>query len=236
MNVIPFFIGIVFIFLHLMANYLLPAERIKRLIWFSFSGGLAVSYVFVYLLPTLHQEQANIEEKYRALAMESEIYFVGLLGVVVFLGIQLIVRRKDVSHTSSFWVAVAFYTFYNALISFTVLSVDVVGVQALFYSIAIGLHIIAVAHDMYREFPNEYSKKGRYILAGGIVIGWIFALTVELNPLIKAIVFAFISGAMIFNVFKNELPNEKEIHYFTFTIGVFSYTVLTMSLKFFFEW
>ncbi|WP_280771617.1 hypothetical protein [Salipaludibacillus daqingensis] len=236
MNVIPFFIGIVFIMLHLMANKLLPTERMKQIVWFSFSGGLAVSYVFVYLLPTLHQEQVNIADKYRALAMESEIYFIGLLGVVIFVGIQLIVRRNIVSHTSSFWVAVAFYTFYNALISFTVLSVDVSGVQAVFYSFAIGLHIIAVAHDMYREFPDEYSHKGRYILAGGIVVGWIFALTLELNPLIKAIVFAFISGAMIFNVFKNELPNDKEIHYPTFVIGVFSYTAITMSLKFFFEW
>ena len=236
MNMVSFYIGIVFIVLHLMANKLLPAERIKQILWFSFSGGLAVSYVFVYLLPTLHQEQYAIDDKYRALTMESEIYILGLIGVVSFLLIQVIVRRHDVSQRASFYTAVAFYTVYNAMISFTVLSADISGVQAVFYSFAIGLHIIAVAHDMYREFPVEYSRTGRFIMAGGIVVGWVFALTIDLNPLVKAIIFAIISGAMIFNVFKNELPHEREIHFPTFVIGVFAYTALTISLKFFFEW
>ena len=236
MNMVSFFIGIIFILLHLFANKLLPAERIKRLLWFSFSGGLAVSYVFVYLLPTLHQEQSAIEDKYRALAMESEIYIIGLIGVVSFLLIQVIVRRHDVSRNTSFYTAVAFYTIYNAMISFTVLSADIAVVQAVFYSFAIGLHIIAVAHDMYREFPVEYKRNGRYIMAGGIVAGWLFALTIELDPLSKAVIFSIISGAMIFNVFKNEIPHEREIHFPTFVIGVFAYTVVTISLKFFFEW
>ncbi|NJP39331.1 hypothetical protein [Alkalicoccus luteus] len=236
MSFIPFFVGIVFIGIHFLANVLLPSERIKRMKWFSFSGGLAVSYIFIYLLPTLHQEQAAIEEPYRRLTMESEIYFIGLIGVVVFLGIQIIIRQNYVSHTSSFWSAITFYALYNALVSYTVLSFEVSGIQAIFYCFAIGLHFIAVAQDMWREFPEEYNKYGRYVLAVGIVAGWVLALTTDFRPLFKSIIFAFVAGAMIFTVFKHELPGEKHIHFPTFGLAVILYSALTMSLKFFFEW
>lgn len=236
MILIPFIVGIVFIIIHFFANALLPSERLKQMRWFSLSGGLAVSYIFVYLLPTLHKEQANIEEPYRRFTMESEIYFVGLIGVVAFLGLQILIRQNYVSHTASFWSAISFYAVYNALVSFTVLSFEVAGIQALFYCIAIGLHFIAVAHDMWREFPTEYNKYGKYVLALGIVTGWIFALTVNLSPLFNSIVFAFIAGAMIFHVFTHELPSEKETHFPTFAAAVVIYSALTMSLKFFFEW
>ncbi|WP_280768845.1 hypothetical protein [Salipaludibacillus daqingensis] len=236
MSIIPFLVGIVFIAIHFLANVLIPSGKMNRIKWFSFSGGLAVSYVFVYLLPTLHKEQTNIDEPYRHLTMESEIYFVGLLGVVVFFGIQIIIRQNYISHVSSFWSVIMFYALYNALVSYVVLSFEVSGIQAIFYCFAIGLHFIAVAHDMWREFPQEYNKYGRYILAVGIVLGWLFALTTDLTPLFKSIIFAFVSGAMLFTVFKHELPSEKEAHFPTFAAAVVIYSFITMSLKFFFEW
>ncbi|TVP86955.1 MAG: hypothetical protein EA344_02680 [Alkalicoccus sp.] len=236
MTFIPFLIGLVFIAIHFLSHVLLPSERLKRMKWFSFSGGLAVSYIFVYLLPTLHKMQTNIDEPYRQLTMESEMYFIGLLGVVIFLGIQITVRQNYVSHTSSFWSAITFYALYNALVSYTVLSFEVSGIQALFYCFAIGPHFVAVAYDMWKEFPEEYNKYGKYLLGAGIVAGWLFALTFDLSPLFKSLIFSFVSGAMIFNVFTHELPSEKETHFLTFAAAVFFYSAVTMSLKFFFEW
>lgn len=233
---IPFVIGIVFILIHFFASVLVPADKFKRMKWFSFSGGLAVSYIFVYLLPTLHKQQTNIQEPYRRFTMESEIYFVGLVGVVLFVGIQTIIQQKYISRTTSFWSVISFYALYNALVSYSVLSFEVSAIQALFYCVAIGLHFVAVAHDMWRKFPIEYNKYGRYILAMGIIVGWIVALTTEFTPLFKSIIFSLVAGAMIFTVFKHELPDEKETHFFTFFAAVFIYSTITMSLKFFFEW
>lgn len=236
MLLIPFLIGLVFILIHFFASVLVPAEKLKQMKWFSFSGGLAVSYIFIYLLPTLHKQQTNIEEPYRRLTMESEIYFVGLLGVVLFVGIQIIIQNKYISNRSTFWSVISFYALYNALVSYSVLSFEVSAIQAVFYCVAIGPHFVAVAHDMWRKFPVEYNKYGRYILAVGIVVGWIVALTTELTPLFKSIIFSLVSGAMIFTVFKHELPNEKETHFPTFLAAVLFYSAVTMSLKFFFEW
>ncbi|OIJ18691.1 hypothetical protein BKP45_15980 [Anaerobacillus alkalidiazotrophicus] len=241
MSIDAFIMGIAFIMIHLLANDLIPSGRIQRLKWFSFSGGLAVSYVFVYVLPTLHKEQILVKKYGNYFTMESELYFIGLLGVLIFYGIQKVVRKEQRSGNPKkaralFWLQIKFFGFYNMLVAYTILSHNVSGIQAVFYGIAVGLHFVAVAHDLWREDADIYNKHGRYVLALGIVVGWITGMTISLSPLIESMIFAFISGAMILNVLKYELPPDDEAHFPTFAIGVVAYTTLTMSMKFFFQW
>lgn len=236
-----FIMGFAFILIHLLANELIPSGRIQRLKWFSFSGGLAVSYVFVYVLPTLHKEQILVKKYGDYFTMESELYFIGLLGVLLFYGIQKVVRKAQKKQQVSkaralFWLQIIFFGVYNMLVAYTVLSHNVLGIQAVFYGLAVGLHFVAVAHDLWREYEDIYNKIGRYVLTLGIIAGWIMGMKVTLSPLIESIIFAFISGAMILNVLKYELPPDDEAHFPTFAIGVVSYTTITMSLKFFFQW
>ncbi|MFC0557959.1 hypothetical protein [Halalkalibacter alkalisediminis] len=241
MSLDAFIMGFAFILIHLLANELIPSGRIRRLKWFSFSGGLAVSYVFVYVLPTLHKEQILVKKYGDYFTMESELYFVGLIGVLIFYGIQKVVRKAQLNDKTNkaralFWLQILFFGFYNMLVAYTIISHDVLGVQAVFYGLAVGLHFVAVAHDLWREYADIYNKVGRYVLALGIVAGWIMGVTIHLSPLTESIIFAFISGAMILNVLKYELPPDEEAHFPTFAIGVVSYTTITMSLKFFFQW
>ncbi|MBB5173807.1 hypothetical protein [Texcoconibacillus texcoconensis] len=241
MSIDAFIMGLTFIMIHMFANELIPANRIHRLKWFSFSGGLAVSYVFVYVLPTLHKEQLMTKEHHDFFTMESELYFIGLFGVIIFYGIQKVVRKAHVDNQENhigmlFWFQISFFGFYNMLVAYTVVSQEVLGVQAVFYGLAVGLHFIAVAHDLWIEYGEAYNRVGRYILALGIIAGWATGLTLNLSSLTESIIFAFISGAMILNVLKYELPPDHESHFSTFTIGVLSYTMITLSLKYFFQW
>ncbi|RXI99815.1 hypothetical protein DS745_13100 [Anaerobacillus alkaliphilus] len=241
MSLDAFIMGFAFILIHLLANELIPSGRIQRLKWFSFSGGLAVSYVFVYVLPTLHKEQMIVKKYNDFFTMESELYFVGLLGVLLFYGIQKVVRKAQLKGNQSkaralFWLQILFFGIYNMLVAYTVISHNVLGIQAVFYGLAVGLHFVAVAHDLWREYSDIYNSIGRYVLALGIIAGWILGVKVHLSPLTESIIFAFISGAMILNVLKYELPPDDEAHFPTFAIGVVAYTSITMSLKFFFQW
>ena len=241
MSIDALIMGIAFILIHLFANKLIPSNRIQRLKWFSFSGGLAVSYVFVYILPTLHKEQTLVKAYGDYLSMESELYFVGLIGLIIFYGIQKIVRnaqRKDQKNKAKtlFRLQIMFFGVYNMLVAYTIISHEILGIQAVFYGLAVGMHFIAVAHDLWREYAEIYNKVGKYVLALGIIAGWTLGITVDLSPLIESIIFAFIAGAMILNVLKYELPPDDEAHFSTFAIGVISYTAITMSLKFFFQW
>ena len=240
MSIDIFVMGLFFVTIHLLANELIPADRIKRLRWLSFSGGLAVSYVFVYVLPSLHREQQQLQDYASTLTMESELYFIGLLGLLLFYGIEKTVsyaHHKGLARINVFfWLQVVFFTFYNMLIAYTVMASEVEGIQALFYGTAIGLHFIAVAHDLWRKDPERYSKVGRYVLASGIFAGWGIGISVQLTSIAQSLIFAFISGAMILNVLKNELPKERDAHFPTFAFAVISYTSVTLALKYFFEW
>ncbi|MCD8511364.1 MAG: hypothetical protein LRY73_16885 [Bacillus sp. (in: Bacteria)] len=241
MSLDAFIMGFAFIMIHLLANSLIPGDRIQQLKWFSFSGGLAVSYVFVYVLPTLHKEQILVKKYGNYFTMESELYFVGLIGLLIFYGIQKVVRKAQREGEARkarilFWMQILFFGVYNMLVSFTVISHNVLGIQAVFYGLAVGMHFIAVAHDLYREYADIYNNIGRYVLAIGILAGWFLGMRVDLSPFTESIIFAFISGAMILNVLKYELPPDGEAHFPTFAIGVVAYTTITMSLKFFFQW
>ncbi|GAE27070.1 hypothetical protein JCM9140_3182 [Halalkalibacter wakoensis JCM 9140] len=233
-----YLLGIFFILIHLFSNTFIPADRIRRNKWLSFSGGLAVSYVFVYVLPSLHREQQAIEWYSDSLTMESELYFICLLGLLLFYRVQKTVKttHKVETNQSAFWLYIGFFTLYNMLIVYVVMAANVSFIQAIFYGAAIGLHFIAVAHDLWRENPEQYNKRGRFFLALGIIAGWFIGMFLTLSTFIQAIIFAFISGAMILNVLQNELPKEKHAHFPSFAIGVFSYTTITIALKFFFEW
>ncbi|RXJ02437.1 hypothetical protein DS745_06965 [Anaerobacillus alkaliphilus] len=233
-------VGIFFIIIHLLSNELIPADRIKRLRWLSLSGGLAVSYVFVYVLPSLHSEQQKLQDYADTLTMDSELYFIGLLGLLIFYGVEKVVsgtnEKGNEDRLASFWLQTIFFTIYNMLIAYTVVASLIEGFQALFYGIAIGLHFIAVAHDLWRKSPKRYNQIGRYVLASGIFIGWVIGLSTSLSSIAQSMIFAFISGAMILNVLKNELPKERDAHFPTFAFAIVTYTSITIGLNYFFEW
>jgi len=240
MTVESYIVSIVFIFIHLLADRLIPADRMKRNRWLSFSGGLAVSYVFIYVLPSLHERQESLEGHLRHFSMASELYVFSLLGLLLFYGIQTAVddlkQKRSKEAAPFFWVQVVFFAIYNMLIAFIIVSAEMEGGQAVFYGVAIGFHFVAVAHELYQENPKKYQSKGRYVVASGMVLGSVIGLTLTVPSFIQSIITAFISGAMIMNVLKHEIPHEKEAHFPAFAIGVIVYMCLTLSLKLLITW
>ncbi|MCD8508523.1 MAG: hypothetical protein LRY73_00475 [Bacillus sp. (in: Bacteria)] len=240
MSIDVLFMGVLFIMIHLFGNKFIPADRIKRVKWLSFSGGLAVSYVFVYVLPSLHQNQQYFGEQGGALTMESELYFFGLVGLLIYYGVEKVeITKEEVNRNGAsphFILRIIFFTIYNLLISYTVVVSYVEGIQALFYSFAIGFHFISVAHDLWQQNPTQYNQWGRYILAFGVVSGWVTGSWITLSVLSHSLIFAFISGAMILIVLKNELPEEKDAHFLAFAFGIISYSFITIALQYFFQW
>ncbi|MCE7794431.1 hypothetical protein K8O68_18785 [Salipaludibacillus sp. CUR1] len=234
-----FITGLLFIIIHLMTNKILPRSRMKRNKWLSFSAGVAASYVFMYILPALHEEQADFGEE--ALTMESELYVFGLIGMLIFFAIQNAAsyyRRTEEGKKEGtfFWVQLSFFSIYNMLVAYIVISSEVEGVQAAFYSVAIGMHFVAVAHDLWLKDNKRYNRYGRFVLVLGIIAGWLFGMFLQLTPLALSIVFAFISGAMILNVMRFEVPLAKNTHFPSFAFGSVSYSIVVLLLKFLLEW
>ena len=231
---------VIFLLIQLFADKLISSEKIGRFSWLSFSGGVAVAFIFVYILPYLHDEQSKYgESSFRGLTFESEFYLLSLIGLIIYFVIHNFAVRAY--HSTSrgegqfFWIQIAFFALYNSMVAYTVFGSDVEGLQTVFYGVAIGLHFMAISHDLHREDAGRY-KRGRYYLAGGILFGWIFAIVFTLPEIVLAITFAVIAGAMIFNVLKKEMPTEESAHLPTFLWAAFIYTVVTEILKLLFNW
>lgn len=216
--------------------YLFPRDRVSSQKWFSFSSGIAITYFFMYLLPSLNKRQDTLRVDWLDLALPSEIYVISLLGFTVFYGTMRVVRTpyfKDetIDQNVSYWLQVTLLTAYMSFSAYVVTATSVTFVARSFYATALGVHFLAVGHDLYRHYGERYIRQGRYLLSGGIVVGGFFSRFVELPSHIEAILFAFVAGAMILNIVKFELPADRNLHFRTFVLAVVSYGGLLLLLK-----
>ena len=115
--------------------------------------------------------------------------------------------------------------------AYVVTATSVTFVARSFYATALGVHFLAVGHDLYRHYGERYIRQGRYLLSGGILIGGFFSRFVELPTHIEAMLFAFVAGAMILNIVKFELPADRNLHFRTFVLAVVCYGGLLLLLK-----
>jgi hypothetical protein len=72
------------------------------------------------------------------------------------------------------------------------------------------MHILVTDITLKDHHENTYNQYGRWILSFGLVFGWILGVLYELNDSYIALILAFISGGIILNVIKEEIPNQKE--------------------------
>ena len=96
---------------------------------------------------------------------------------------------------------------------------------ALLFAVAMGLHIFATDNVLAEHFPVRLTGRWRFVLAGGALTGWFFAVAVQPTgtPLINTLT-AFLGGAILLNVFIDELPPER--HSSWFVAGLVAYALL----------
>ena len=141
-------IGIVFILIQLYALTIVERSPIGEQKLLSLSGGVAIAYVFIYILPTLHKKQ---EEFGGSLALDTELYFLGLLGLLVYFSVYSFAQTKAATHLTEltvYMVQASFFMVYSFIISYVVFSTDVKRVESLFYGLAISLHFIGWSYHL----------------------------------------------------------------------------------------
>ncbi len=236
MTVESILIGVMLILIQLFALPIIrrtPFEEQKIL---SLSGGVAIAYVFVYILPTMHEEQDQLGGD---LALDSELYFLGLIGLLVYYSVYKIAKTKHDQHRStntSYIVQISFFAFYTFMISYIVFASDVKTVEALFYGVAVGLHFIGISYHIGHGNQTVHRQYGRFILATTTLIGAIAGTIGPSTGLFVDSLIAFSSGAMIFNVISKELPEEDYAHLPTFLIASLLFSVSLLTLKAIFQW
>ena len=202
----------------------------------SFGGGVAATYVFLYLLPRLAEGNqavaAVLGDKVHSRGSGLATSLVALLGFVTFYALERVTHRSQRGTVEPsqpvFLVQLAFFAAYSGLMTYTLATKWQAGAMAaLLFAVAMGLHIFATDHVLAEHFPVRLSNRWRFVLAGGALTGWLVAVAVQPTgtPLINTLT-AFLGGAILLNVFIDELPPERHSSFGWFVAGLVAYAVL----------
>ncbi len=99
------------------------------------------------------------------------------------------------------------------------------------YTLAMGLHFLALGYSLEREHGNLYVRPGRQILAAAVSAGWLCGVLAEFpNPVVITLL-GLVSGGVVMNSMIMELPSEKEGRFWAFFAGVGAYAMLLLLIR-----
>lgn len=228
---------------HLVAGRLRLTHIVPRSRWLSFAGGTSVAYVFIHLLPDLEAHQDVLHEAAAGLGLpfsDHYAYLIASIGLTVFYGLERStkVSRKQSSDTTGedvpslkmFWISIAAFACYNALIGYLLVSENARSLENLLYFVlAFALHFIVNDYALHAHHRHLYARYGRWLLAFAVVAGAVFGHIAEINPPVLAIMISFLAGGIVLNVLKEELPDERESRFSAFALGVAVYAGLLLA-------
>ena len=194
----------------LMALHLL-APRIRRLpfvpesVTASFAGGIAVSYVFLHLLPEVargndHLRELFGEEGEPSPLLELGIFIVALVGFLLFYSLERFAERSraatapDAGHRDTgsrsehmpvagsgsrrmFWIHLSSFLVYNGLIAYSLpLNYRTNIWFAVLFTVAMGLHFVLSDRGLEEHYGDQFDRwPPRLLLAGALLAGWLLA-------------------------------------------------------------
>lgn len=216
--------------------------KLPRSRWLSAAGGVSVAYVFVHILPELNEHQTVLEaEKGLISYLEHHVYLLALLGLTAFYGLERMASESresqekagkgDVTTQGVFWVHIASFAVYNALIGYLLTHREEQDIQGLLiYSLAMALHFVVNDFGLRENHNYIYDHIGRWILAAAIIVGWVIGSGTQIGEAAVAVLFAFLAGGIVLNVLKEELPEERESRFWAFGLGAIIYSALLLAL------
>ena len=228
--------------IHINAAKLKFLRRSPRSRSLSVGSGVSVAYIFVHVLPDLGAAQEEFSASTELLSfVEHHVYVLALIGMLVFYGLEraaqvskqesLQMGQGDVTRPATFWLHMASFALYNALIGYLLTHREEPGLESLaIYTVAMALHFVVNDYSLSGDHKQAYTRKGRWILSAAVIIGWAIGTQAEISEAVTASLFAFLAGGIILNVLKEELPQAGENRYWTFACGALCYSGLLLLL------
>lgn len=228
--------------IHIFAGKLECLTGKPRNVWLSASGGMSVAFVLLYLLPELAGRQKEIERSTvepRLEFIEHHVYLLALVGISAFYGLERIaktmcqrhglMKAEDRSRERVFWAHLASFSVYNLAIGY-MLTDEARSLQdrALFF-VAMALHFLVIDFSLRDHYKHVYHNKGRWLLAGAVVLGCAIGIFVDIPDVVMSVAIAFIAGGIVLNALKEELPEEKQSRFWPFLLGATLYATVAVA-------
>ena len=226
---------VVLAFVHLSAGRFRFERRVPRSPWLSLAGGVSVAYVFVHLLPEVGEAAATIAHHGGAFAFAEHFgYLITLLGFVVFYGLELLARRETADTgrgeatdvAGLFWIHLGSFAVYNGMVGVLLLDRELGGLPA--YVVVMALHFVVIDAGLRHHHGATYHRWGRWILAVAVLVGFACGYVLEDVEVLFAVFVPFLSGGVVLNAIKDELPADRESRFWAFAAGAVGYAALLL--------
>lgn len=226
---------------HIGAGKLRFLDKIPRSRWLSMASGVSVAYVFVHLLPDLGERQQLFSDINVIAFLEHHVYLLALAGLSIFYGLERMVTFSRQTNQEEegfertdlgiFWIHIASFSIYNALIGYLLIHREENGIKSLLlFFVAMALHFVVNDYGLRQDHKKIYHDLGRWILAGAIILGWVIGAGTKISEAMISALFAFLAGSVIFNVLKEELPEERQSRFWAFALGAGVYSILLLAI------
>jgi hypothetical protein len=224
--------------LHLAARHVRRLPFVPERATASFAGGLAVAYVFLHLLPEVAEGNEAVGAALSDVLeptplLDLGIFLVALAGFTAFYGLERLARhgRRGAAGEPParvYWLHLVAFAAYNMVITYTMtLRVQTGLLFAALFTVAMGLHFVLTDRGLEEHYPRRFSQSGRVVLAGALLAGWgLSAVAAPVSTLVVALLTALLSGSILLNVFKEELPSDRGSSFGWFLTGLVLYAGL----------
>lgn len=221
---------------HVVAGRLRFLRAVPRSRWLSFAGGIAVSYVFVRILPELARAQRAFDDAppLTSAWLEHHVYLLALAGLVAFHAVARIVQAQRTgaapARDTAFWLHMGAFGIYNALIGY-LLSARASPGELAWFTLAVGMHFVVTDYSLRRDHAGLYNHYARWALAAAVLAGWAAGVAWRAPERAFAALLGFISGAIVLNAIKEELPREGDSRVWPFIAGAALHAALLLAIS-----
>lgn len=230
-EILTFLSVILFACVHLFAEKTRQFNTLPHERFLSICGGVAISYVFIDILPKLCESDLIVHQVLSGAFpfIEKHVYIMALAGFLLFFNVD---KASSLIHKKkAFWLSLSCYALFNFLVGYAIVDRNNPEVQPLaLFTFAIALHYFTNDYTLSEEHGQEYNKTGRWILIVSLFLGWLAGAWFQLPLSAVALISAFIGGGVIMNVTRHELPKEKPNSSGAFFLSATAYTLILLSI------
>ena len=181
----------------------------------AFGGGLSVAYVFLHLIPSLDSSDDVVGPR---------VYFVALLGFVVFYGLDVLFQPPKDTHPTRYHAYLWAFFLYDGLLVFTLaLALPPTPLLTLVFALSLALDVLDTDLDLQAQYGARFVKSGRWVLLAGVAAGYALSLVRRPDPLVIDILTAALAGFMMFHTFNGQFPAARNKKFPAFLVGLLTF-------------
>ncbi|MBW3543421.1 MAG: hypothetical protein KY476_24475, partial [Planctomycetes bacterium] len=128
--------------------------------------------------------------------------------------------------SANFWLHIGSFAVYNLLVGYALVVESRSTTSLLLYALALALHFLVNDYGLRQYHRGAYRRIGRWVLSAAVICGWLAGHLAGFAEAVTASVLAFLTGGILLNTFKEELPAERQSRYWAFALGAVAYAGL----------